>query len=70
MDQNEYKLKINDPCAFRKNVLEETLKILRVHSAPEALVIEKSIETGGIEKPLNHQKPDRSQILLINMSGD
>ena len=58
MDQNEYKLKVNDPCAFRKNVLEETLEILTAHSAPEALVIEKSFEVGGIEKPSTHQYPN------------
>lgn len=58
MNQNEYKLKINDPCTFRKNILEETLQILKAHSAPEALAIEKSLEVGGIGKPPNHQHPE------------
>ena len=58
MDQNEYKIKINDPCAFRKNVLEDTLIILKVHSAPETLIVENTIKSAGIEKPSTHQHPE------------
>jgi hypothetical protein len=63
MDQNEYKLKTNDPCAFRKNILEETLKILKAHSAPEALVIENSFEFGGIDES-NDTSRSPDEILL------
>jgi hypothetical protein len=70
MDQNEYKLKINDPCAFRKNILEETLQILKAHFAPEALVIEKSFEVGGIEKPPNHQHPSGYDYYWVKCTSD
>ena len=70
MDQNEYKLKTNDPCAFRKNVLEETLKILKIHSAPEVSVIEKAFEKGGIEKPKDHHQPKEYDYYWVKCTAE
>jgi hypothetical protein len=58
MDTIEYKVKINDPCAFRKNVLEESLRVLKSYKALEAYVIEKALSDGGIEKPDKHESKE------------
>lgn len=54
MDANEYKIKISDPCAFRKDVLEQTLQVLKSNNAEEASIVEKALHEGGIEKPDLH----------------
>jgi hypothetical protein len=61
MDQNEYKIKINDPCAFRENILRETLKILKAHSAAEPSIFEEAYNSAGIQKPSMHQHPEASK---------
>jgi hypothetical protein len=57
MDSNEYKIRTNDPCAFRKEVLDESLEVLKKFKAKEASVIEDDLKIGGIPKPEKHHQP-------------
>ena len=70
MDQDEYKIKIIDPCAFRGNILKDTLKILKTHSASEASIIEEAFESGGIPKPLIHQQPEGFDYYFVKCTAD
>ena len=54
MDAPSYKVKISDPCSFRKSVLEDTLYVLKKNNAPETTIIELALENGGIQKPTTH----------------
>lgn len=58
MHKNEYKIKISEPCAFRKKVLDETLVVLKRNGASEVSVIESAFRIGGIEKPNQHNSPE------------
>lgn len=58
MDAPSYKVKISDPCSFRKSDLEYTLYVLKENKAPEKEIIELALKNGGIKKPKSHNQPE------------
>jgi hypothetical protein len=51
MNPTEYWMKTNRPNAFRNDVLNESLEILKANNAKEVPIIQSSLKCGKIQKP-------------------
>lgn len=70
MNNAAYKIITNDPCAFRKAFLKETLIVLKDNNAQESSVIELAFENGGITKPTFHNKPDDYDFYWVKCTAE
>ncbi len=70
MNANEYKIRTNDPCAFRKEVLNESLKVLKDNNAKEISLIEASLKYGGIQKPDIHNRPSDYDFFCVKCTAE
>ena len=70
MNAQEYKIVTSDQCSFRKEVLEDSLKLLKATNAKEASIIESALEVGGICKPVDHNDPDGHDFFWVRCTAE